>query len=194
MLETILSHLTGSAITDAFVSRMTEKCEAFAADHQQYIAATNRLHEELGNAVNEEMDAINRQCASDLLFAGFLGLKANLDHFIDPVARTFLDVDFGVYLQEETAHSLPEYVQAQQLRDRFYTQLTPAQRETYEAVISYTSHLETVGPKLAHYYGYLLGNELLPRVIPGYHTDTVLTMRYTNMLNQYFGTSVSHNM
>ena len=65
--------------------------------------------------------------------------------------------------------------------------LTEKQKETYEAVNTYTSHLETVGPKLAHYYGYLLGNELLPWVIPGYHADSVLTIRYTDMLRQYFG-------
>ena len=193
-MKAILEDLTEHHVVEALVQWMAKEDEDFAADHQRYLAAINTLRQSLGDAVTEETNAIEQQCASDLLFSGLLGLKANLDHFTDPVARSFLDVDFGVYLREETAHSLPEYVQAQQLRNRFYTRLTSAQRETYDAVISYTSHLETVGPKLAHYYGYLLGNELLPRVIPGYHTDTVLTMRYTNMLNQYFGTSVSHNM
>lgn len=147
----------------------------------------NTLRKDLGSAVMEEMNAITRQCTSDLLFAGMLGLKANFDNFIDPVARNFLDVDFEVYLREETAHSMPEYVQAQQARDRFYARLSPAQRETYEAVISYTSHLETVGPKLAHYYGYMLGNELLPRVVPGYHSNMALTIKYTSMLRDYWG-------
>ena len=185
--KTILEHLTGHPIVETFVQAMAEESEEFAADHQRYIDAMDALQKELGDPVKDEIDAIEQQCASDLLFSGLLGLKANLDNFIDPVARSFLDVDFEVYLREETAHRLPEYERAQKIRDRFYSQLTSAQRETYEDVITYTSHLETVGPKLAHYFGYLLGNELLPRVVPGYHIDSVLTIKYKSMLEDYLG-------
>ena len=37
------------------------------------------------------------------------------------------------------------------------------------------------------YYGYLLGNELLPRVIPGYYPDSMQTARYTAMIKSYLG-------
>lgn len=193
-MKTVLENLTGHDAVEAFVQWMAEKSEDFAADHHRYINAVNTLGRELGDAVTDETKAIEQQCASNLLFSGLLGLKANLDNFINPVARSFLDVDFEIYLRERTAHSLPEYECAQEIRDRFYSLLTPAQKETYEDILTYHSHLGTVGPKLAHYYGYMLGNELLPRVIPGYHTDPVLTMRYTDMLSQYFGDSFFHNM
>jgi len=186
-MEAILEYLTGRKTVESFVRRMLEESEDFAADYQRYVDAADVLRKELGEAVTDEIAAIEQQCASDLLFSGLLGLKANWDNFIDPVARNFLDVDFEVYLREETAHRLPQYERAQKARDQFYSTLTPAQRDTYEAVITYTSHLETVGPKLAHYYGYLLGNELLPRVVPGYHADSVQTKRYTDVLNRYFG-------
>ena len=149
------------------------------------------LQAELGDAavpsVQEEMDAIEKQFSSNLLFSAYLGIKANLDNFKDPVARNFLDVDYDVYLREKAARRLPEYESAKIMRDRFYAQLSPAQRKKYEAVIVYTSHLETAGPKLAHYYGYLLGNELLPRVIPGYYPDSIQTARYTTMIKSYLG-------
>lgn len=45
--------------------------------------------------------------------------------------------------------------------------------------------------KLAHYYGYLMGNELLMHCIPGYHRDTVLDIQYTRMMEQYFGQRLS---
>ena len=45
--------------------------------------------------------------------------------------------------------------------------------------------------KLAHYYGYLMGNELLLHCIPGYHSDRVLDIQYTRMLEQYFGRRLS---
>lgn len=186
-MQTILEQLTGRHIVEAFVQQMAEKSEGFAADRQRYIDAMDVLQKELGDAVLEERDAIERQLASDLLFSGFLGLKANLNNFIDPIARNFLDVDFDVYLREETAHRLPEYERAEKSRDRFYSLLSPVQQKIYEDVLTYTSYLETVGPKLAHYYGYLLGNELLPRIVPGYHKDSILTARYTTMLENYFG-------
>ena len=186
-MKTILENLTEHYVVETFVQWMAKEDEDFAVDYQRYTDAMNVLQKELGDLVKEEINAIEQQCASDLLFSGFLGLKANLDNFIDPMARNFLDVDFEVYLREETAHRLPEYERAQKIRDRFYSQLTSVQKETYADVITYTSHLETVGPKLAHYFGYLLGNELLPRVVPGYHSDMVLTIKYNSMLEDYWG-------
>ena len=117
-MQTILEQLTGRHIVEAFVQQMAEKSEGFAADRQRYIDAMDVLQKELGDAVLEERDAIERQLASDLLLSGFLGLKANLNNFIDPIARNFLDVDFDVYLREETAHRLPEYERAEKSRDR----------------------------------------------------------------------------
>ncbi len=193
-IKAILPNLTEHNVVEAFVQWLAKEYKDFAVDYQRYIDAIDALRKELGDAVTDEIDAIEHQCASDLLFSCLLGLKANLDNFIDPVARNFLDADFAVYLREKTAHRLPEYERAQAVRDRFYARLTSTQREIYEDVITYASHLETVGPKLAHYYGFLLGNMLLPRVVPGYHTDSVLTIRYTNMLTQYFGDSFFHDM
>lgn len=189
--QTILEQLTGSHIVDALVKTMEENLEDFAGDQKRYIQAMGALQEALGDStapsVKDVMHAIERQTASDLLFCGLLGLKANLDHFIDPVARSFLEVDTELYLREETAHRLPEYENAQEIRDRFYGLLSPGQQKTYEDVVTYVCHLETVGPKLAHYYGYLLGNELLPRVVPGYHPDAVQTIQYGSMLEDYLG-------
>jgi len=138
-------------------------------------------------SVQDLVSAIECQTASNLIFSGFLGLKANLDHFIDPVARNFLDADSEVYLRENTAHRLPEYERAQEIIDSFYNLLSPSQKEIYDDVVEYTSYLENVGPKLAHYYGYLLGNKILYRIIPGYHADLGVTMRYHARLEEYFG-------
>lgn len=186
--QAILEQLTGRPTVQAFLEAMAEKFVDFAQDRKGYEDAMDLLKTELGDAaVAAEAEAIYRQTASTLLFSGLLGLKANLDNFIDPVGKSFLDVDFEIYLREETAHRLPEYAAARQARERFYARLSPQQQEIYGDVITYTTHLETVGPKLAHYYGYLLGNDLLPRVVPGYHADPVQTARYAAMLRSYFG-------
>lgn len=190
-MQTILDQLSDKKIVESLVNMMAVNFEDFAADQKLFQQAINTLQNELGDkltpSVQDLISAIEQQTASNLIFCGFLGLKANLDHFIDPVARNFLDADSEVYLRENTAHWLPEYARAQEVIDKFYAQLSPSQKEIYDDVVEYTSYLENVGPKLTHYYGYLLGNKILYRIIPGYHADLGVTMRYHARLEEYFG-------
>ena len=161
--------------------------------HILYINAIEQLRKELGAAVSPSVDdlmeAINNQTASNLLFSGALGMKSNLDHFIGPMARTVLDVDFSLFLREDTAMRLPAYVKAQETIDAFFRLLTPTQTDWFEGIVEYISYMETTDPKLAHYYGYTLGNDILHNLVPGYHADEVLTMRYRAMLEEYLGIS-----
>lgn len=187
-MQTVLNQLTGKEIYDSLIHFMTEEFEDFAAIQKQYEHTMDVLQTEVGEqAVADAVNAIQQQTVSNLLFSSFLGIKANLDNFINPLSRNFLDVDSEIYLREETAHRLPEYECAQRVLDQFHTLLSPKQKVLYEDVISYISYLETTAPKLSHYYGYLLGNELLPRIIPGYHEDMSLTVQYRMMLRDYFG-------
>ena len=190
-LHSIMNLLTGEEIYEALIAKICTMSADFSEDYERYKTAFIRLKEdfapELIPSIEEEMDAIQKQTCSNLLFSGFLGIKANLDNFIDPIARNFLDVDFETFLREDIAQALPEYEKSQQVHDRFYAHLSPTQKETYEAVTSFVNYLETVGPKLAHYYGYLLGNELLPRIVLGYRPDIVQTIQYRIRLEKFFG-------
>ena len=169
--------------------------EEFVVDQARFDETISFLEAELGQdslpSVGALVDAIYQQIGSSLLFSCFLGFKANLDHFIDPVSRTFLDVDPEVYLRENIARQLPDYLQAQHVQEQFYRTLSPKQKEKYDdGITTYICHLETVGPKLAHYYGYLLGNQLFPRIIPGYISDTQLLIQYRYMLEVYCGLNI----
>lgn len=176
-------------IVVSITEMMAVNFEDFAADQvrfQETIAWFEReLEEGASPSVTELADAIDRRIGAAVLFSYSLGLKANWEHFIDPIGRTFLDVDAEVYLREDMAKRLPDYQKADRVQEQFYTALTPAQQERYEDITAYICHLETVGPKLAHYYGYLLGNQLFPRITPGYGADTALTLRYRHMLEDY---------
>lgn len=186
-MQRILNQMAGKEIYDSLILFMKEEFEDFAAAWKQFEHTMDILQTELDEmTVMDAMDAVRCQTVSNLLFCGFLGLKANLDNFINPLSRNFLDVDSEVYLREDTAHSLPEYKHAQQVLDRFYSMLSPNQKVLHDDIIEYICHLENTVPKLAHYYGYILGNELFPRIIPGYHTDKVLTIQYRMMLRNYF--------
>ena len=178
-------------IVASLVEVMVENFDDFAADQARYKETLSWLEQTLpeGTAPSVEklVNAIDQQIGSSILFSYFLGLKANWDHFIDPIGRTFLDVDTEVYLREDMAKRLPDYQNAQRTQEQFYASLTPVQQERYEDITSYICHLETVGPKLAHYYGYLLGNQLFPRIIPGCGEDTPFTFQYRNMLENHLG-------
>jgi len=178
-------------IVVSLVEVMVENFDDFATDHTRFKDALSWLEKELAEGTSPSaeklVNAIDQQIGSTILFSYFLGLKANWDHFIDPIGRTFLDVDTEVYLREDLARRLPDYQNAQHTQEQFYASLTPVQQERYEDITSYICHLETVGPKLAHYYGYLLGNQLFPRIIPGYGEDAPFTFQYRNMLENYLG-------
>lgn len=191
--ETVLERLTGKVIVDALVETLSQNFEDFDETKERCDEALARLREEIGDAVQDEIAAIEQQTESYLLFSGFLGLKANWDHFMDPVARNFLDVDSETYLRENIARRLPAYCQAQEIRSRFYDLLTSEQKKLHEDITAYVSYLETAGPKLAHHFGYLLGNDLLHRIVPGYYPDAAQTMQYQMMLRTYFGGPITSN-
>ena len=180
--------LTGREIVDSLVESIRDCSPDFAEDHQRFQESISYFEAELGEAGNPSVDdlvsAIHRQTVSNWLFSGYLGLQANLDHFRNPVARTFMDVDPEIYLRECTAKMLPEYMAAQKIIDDFCSQIAPEQREVYENVKAYIADLETIVPKLAHYSGYILGNELLPFVMHGYKSDVQLSIRYSMMIKE----------
>lgn len=172
-VKTIMGQLTGQALTNSLIEFLDQHCEGFPEIREKFQEAI--VQTETGDRL---ADAIAAQAASDLLFSAALGLKANLDHFRDPIARTFLEVDPEIYLRESVAHSLPQYIEAQKVRNTV---------ETNDDIIGYTTYLETFGPKLAHYFGHLLGDELLPRIVPGYQPDPLLTIRYRDWVRTYMG-------
>ena len=170
-VKTIMEQLTGQALTNSLIEFLEQHCEDFPEIRKKYQEAIAQA--EKGKELAEAIDA---QAASDLLFSAALGLKANLDHFRDPIARTFLEVDPETYLQESVAHSMPQYIEAQKILNTVGVN---------DAIIEYTTYLETFGPKLAHYFGYLLGDELLLRIVPGYQPDSILTIRYQAWVQEY---------
>lgn len=187
----LLEQISYKEIVASLVDVMTANFEEFVVEHTHFketiALLENQLERESSPSVSEELDAINQQIGSCLVFSCFLGLKANLDHYIDPIGHTFIGVDPEIYLRENVARQLPDYQDAQSVHVQFYETLSPTQQKTYEDISEYISYLETVGPKLAHYYGYILGNQFFSHVIPGYVADSQLTLRYRDMMKNYLG-------
>lgn len=184
MKKMIWENLTGAYITEAILARMAELFDDFPQARKACQNAMEKLAQTQGELCAALSDAIDGQLRALVLFSAGLGLKENLARFRDPV-RDFLDVGFDVFLQEETAGSLPAIADARRTQAAFFARLSPAEQEIYDAVTEYICYLETVAPKLAHYHGYLLGNDLLPQMVPGYHPDAQQTFRYREMLTHW---------
>lgn len=192
-----MDSLIGKPIVDALIQTLYNQMEDFPAIYQAYLDAIEKLHTELGpdekNEIKKYVTAIEQMCASNLYYAGTQGLKMNYEHFINPMMPncTWPQVDYDDYLRPHIAESLPLYQSACRFKEKFEKQLPKNLESVIEAVTSFESALECGGVKLAHYYGYLMGNELLYHCVPGYHPDMVLDLRYTQMLEQYFGRKLS---
>ena len=192
-----MNSLIGKPVVDAVIRTLYNQCDDFPEVYQAYLSAIERLHTVLGPDAKTEIKkyqaAIEQMCASNLFYAGTQGLKMNYDHFVNPMTPncTWPQVDYDDYIRIHIAESLPLYNTAYRFKEKFEKGLPEELQDVTEAVISYETALECSGMKLAHYYGYLMGNELLSNCVPGYHADLVLDIQYTNMLEKYFGCRLS---
>ena len=192
-----MDSLIGKPVVDALIQTLYNQMEDFPSIYQAYLDAVEKLHAELGpeakNEIKKYITAIEQMCASNLYYAGTQGLKMNYDHFVNPMTPncTWSQVDYDDYLRPYIGESLPLYQTAYQFKEKFEKQLPKNLETVIEAITSYETALECGGIKLAHYYGYLMGNELLLHCVPGYHPDMVLDLKYTQMLEQYFGKKIS---
>lgn len=195
--DQFMNSLIGKPVVDAVIRTLYNQCDDFPEVYQAYLSAIEKIHTVLGPDARHEIKkyqaAIEQMCASNLFYAGTQGLKMNYDHFVNPMTPncTWPQVDYDDYIRIHIAESLPLYDIAYRFKEKFEKGLPEELQDVTEAVISYETALECSGMKLAHYYGYLMGNELLPNCVPGYHSDLVLDIQYTNMLEKYFGCRLS---
>lgn len=173
------------------VKVMTAYIESFSKDFghckEGFEQSIISLRMEVGDEkVDKLLDAIDRRCEADLIFCGSLGYEANLKNFRDPIARTFMDVDFEEYLRVEVLQNMPHRDRAEREIDEFYQSLTEDQKGTYEAVSSYLVYLELDLTKLAHYAGFMFANDMLYFTEPGYTANLTLSMRYRSFMENWF--------
>lgn len=192
-----MNGLVGKPVVDAMVKTLYNQSDDFPAIYQAYLDAIEKLHAVLGPEAKHEIckyiTAVEQICASNIYYAGTQGLKMNYDHFINPMTPncTWPQVDYDDYLRPHMADLLPLYETASRFIRKFEEQLPDELDEVVEAISAFEVAMECSGMKLAHYYGYLMGNELLHHCIPGYHPDSVLDIKYTHIVEKYFGKMVS---
>ena len=192
-----MNGLVGKPVVDAMVKTLYNQSKEFPKLYQAYLDAIEKMHAVLGPEAKDEIQkyitAIEQMCASNFYYCGTQGLKMNYDHFLNPMTPncTWKEVDYDDYLRPHMAESLPLYEAAYRFKVQFEKRLPEELKDAEEAVGSYVAEMECAGNKLAHFFGYLMGNEMFAHCIPGYHPDMVLDIKYTHMIEDYFGKRIS---
>lgn len=185
----VLTILSAEEMLTKMVSVIEGVSKDFSHIKSEYEQALHILRRELGDEKIEPfLDAVTRRCEADLLFCGSLGYQANLNNFRDPIARTFMDVDFEEYLRVNVLQRMPQRQTAEAEIDAFYHSLSDEQKGVYDAISSYLVSLELDLTKLAHYAGFMFANDMLNYTEPGYVPNYVLTLRYQSFMSDWFGT------
>ncbi len=125
-----------------------------------------------------------------MVFLAWEGLLQNLSCFHNPISKKFLDLDYEDIHKESIMQSMPMSRKYWSAADAYHRSASGEERPLYDDITSYYCYLDTVANKLAHYYGFLLGDKILPHLIPGYEPDISTTTQYGWMLEKYLNMHV----
>lgn len=177
IIENILAQLTD---IDLLLESMYQAIAAIDSNYAEEMAAyydgVQALTQEVSDA-EEYLSAMQQELASDLRYALWLGFQWNLECFLNPVNKLLLDVDFEELCQESRMHTLQDAQTALQNAKTFIHTIPEDKQELLDSITDHFSYLKTWGYKLMFCEGFHLADRLLPRLVPGYAPDTMLTMR-----------------
>ena len=166
----------------------------FVKEERQYYESIGVLKDTLGASMKPSVDeyiaAVEEELSAELVYVAWLGFQQNLDCFNNPINTMFLKMDYEDFHRERRMSTLPQVQHALSTINSFHEKLRnlpDCNRELTKGITSYITYLETVGFKLAHYFGFIFADQFLERVIPGYRSDMVTTMQYERELEDYSG-------
>ena len=190
-IERIKDMMVGkSVVTDlADVIRANDK--EFVESEKKYLAAVEMLRTNLPTDLTPSLDEFLEAWETDIIsavaYAGYLGFRVNLENFHHPIGIDFVWKDTIDYLKEHLFGHFPINYRNSNIRDQFYKNLPEGFQSLHDDILDYFVHLECTGPKLAHYAGYIIANNILPWVEPGYREDYCQTLAFTAETEKYMG-------
>lgn len=191
-VKTAMTQLTDPAILLREVKETLRTLDPeYPEEEKQFLQAAAALEQEVGPGAGEYLAVLEQEIASDIIFAGWLGFKLNLDCFTNPVNKLLLREDFEDLLLEHRMPTLPMAQEARRTIDAFMDTLPSEKRHLTAGITSYYSYLQTTAYKLAHYFGFRLADQFLYYVVPGYTSDPLLAEQYTWELRNFLKTDVS---
>lgn len=187
-IDEIMQVMTGSVVLDDLKELIRAHDDTFPHEEKTYREAVAFLKAVVPEAdVDEYVKAHETQIINNILYAAYEGYRANLQNFHSPYATRFPTMDFTHYIRDHLIGKFPPAIDACHTYEAFVKNLPEGCTEAEEVVTSYFSLLDVYGPKLAHYVGYMLANQFLVWVVPGYRADYAQTSLYRTELKKYMG-------
>lgn len=186
-VQDVLSNLFSVSIVTELSNWLAEKDLEFPPAQAAYRIAAKVLVNQLGKEAEAFLSAQDQQIISDLRYCAYLGFQANLANFRCPGGNHFVAEGSDHFLREHIMYSLPGRICYDTAITAFQARHGQSTESQLDAIQNYYIYLETVGPKLAHYWGYVFANHFLPLVEPGYVCDGAQTSIYAIELSQELG-------
>lgn len=190
-IDQIIAQMTGKPVLEALADTLREYSTEFPESEEKYYKAVALLRESLPSDITPTLDeflaAEEADIISRILYAGYNGLKANIVNFHHPFTLDFTRLDTFDYVKDHVIGHFPVNYESTRTTDAFFKALPEELHDVHDDITDYYIHMECAGPKLAHYAGYLIGNQLLPWVEPGYREDWHQTMIYEHQIMEYMG-------
>ena len=165
---------------------------SFEDEHRQYIHSVDTLMDSLCEEdsvkVPEYIAAKENAFCSEMIYIAWLGFQQNIACFRNPINTEFLKLDYETIHRENSFQALPNVRSALPAINDFDCALRSLPEDIQNTAMEITdffSYLETVGFKLAHYFGFAFADRFLGHVIPGYTPDSATTTQYAMMLQEY---------
>ena len=190
-LTQFVDQLTGPAIIRHLADILRETSDDFPESEARYHKAVDELRAALPEGYAPTLDtyleAMEMDIRSRVIYAGYNGFIANLENFRQPFGLAFTRKDFFDSVKDHIIGHFPQNYEAARVIDAFVRSLPESCHQFEDDIRDYYIHMECSGPKWAHYAGYLIGNELLPWVEPGYREDYHQTYIYSHEIKKYLG-------
>ena len=170
--------LNGSQLLQQLQSTLAQYAPDYAQEAQQFEQAKDSLPD------STYPDALEAQFAAKLLYIAYQGFCWNLDGFQHPVNKLRLKTDYEDLHQEQQISYLPEVIRLEKSIHATYESFSSDQQEAAAQIGDYYAYLETVGFKIVHYWGFTLGNRILPMLVPGFLPDVCFAAQYAHMVSR----------
>ena len=190
-INDILNSMTNPEMLENLAELLRLHDPDFPDAEEKYKDAIAVLSCNYSTQVTPSFDAYLHACQTEvvanILYAGYLGYRANLENFHSPYTTPFVSMGFSDFIRDGFIGRFPICQEARSTKDRFISNLPDPLRPIASNISSYFTFLDVAGPKLAHYAGYIIANHFLPWVEPGYREDSIQTSRYRHMVKDYMG-------
>ena len=190
-IEQIKGLMIGKSVIVDLADLLRANDTDFAESEKNYYAAVEKLRAALPAEQTPTLDEYLSACETDVIsvvaYAGYLGFRVNLENFHHPIGIDFVRLDTIDYLKDHLFGHFPINYRNSQVREAFYKSLPEGLQGLEDSIQDYFTHLECAGPKLAHYAGYIIANNILPWIEPGYREDYCQTLAFTAETEKYMG-------